>query len=317
MELWKDSQVDKMAKKKAEETCVRICLLVRLLPPLSVSDQFDNLFEILATHSDHGKVVRVVPEEGNPMPTLVVEKEGSNALAGSLDRGEETVYCLKLAEALVKLCFMPGFTMHDSQTAVSTLWTGTKVKSPTQRMSELRMVVMECMLTSLYLGETMAKRTKVNYFLQYYCTYELANYWWSRRIIYSLLNLGLNIRENGYLPYVSHLYIQDNQARSSVLALNLLALLITREHKIDHVSIAFGSDKLLDMTTLAVINLAAEGEREKLSINSFRTDYLTKFVSTIEDEMLMDTWLTSLYNNVRNPLDSSNTILPMSMKKVR
>ena len=94
-------------------------------------------------------------------------------------------------------------------------------------------------------------------------------------------------------------------------------MLITREHKIDHVSAAFESDSFLNIMAVSVYDMAQDDDKAKLTINSFRIDYLTKFVSMIEDDNTIDTWINALYNNVRNPLDSSNTILPLSMKKVR
>lgn len=306
-----------MTIKKADETRVRLSLLVRYLPPLAHSLQNQKLFHKLAASSGNGKIVKVVLQEYGVIPELHVEKEAGDALADSSSREDRTVYGAKLAEAIAKLSFMPGFTIHDNTNISHVLWAGTKVKGPTGKMSEQRMLIMECMLTALYLGEIMAKVSNVNHFLQFFCTYELANPLWSRRLIFSLFNLGLKIRENGYLPYVSHLYIQDNETRSSVLALSLLALLITREHKIDHVSAAFESDSFLNIMAVSVYDMAQDDDKAKLTINSFRIDYLTKFVSMIEDDNTIDTWINALYNNVRNPLDSSNTILPLSMKKVR
>lgn len=255
-------------------------------------------------------------DEEKSFPKTIVESGRSEAGGFHNSREERTVYGLRLIEAMIRLFFMPGFTISDDKHTEQSLWAGTKTKAPTAKVIEQRMILMEALIAVIYCGEVMGRSNLVNPFIFYMSAYETVKSNWTQRLILSLINTGLKVKENGYLPYVSHLYIQENETRSSVLSLSLLAALTTREHKIDAVSQALDVDPFMNLIAASLGDQSSLTGGQLPSLYSMKIDHLTKYLTLFDDVHSLTIWLSSLYQNIRNPLDYSNTILPGSMKKV-
>lgn len=289
---------------------------MRLLPALISSTRSEEFFKLITTHSGKDKVVNVSINKQTGFPCSVVETNRLENSGIQSNREERTVYATKLIEAVTKLLFMPGFTVYDDKYTESSLWAGVMVKAATKKMAEQRILALEALTAVIYCGEYFSKYTLINPFILYLSGLNLAKSMWDRRLILTLLNTGLKIRENGYLPYVSHLYLQENETRSSVLALSLLSILITREHKIDQVVQALETNEYVQLIVATIGEEITISGKEFPSIDEVIIDHLTKYISLYDEVGAITPWLQSLYSNIRNPLDYSNTILPGSMKKV-
>lgn len=289
---------------------------MRLLPVLVGTRKGPEFLKCLTTQSGKNRTVSTVFDEEKGFPKTIVE---SGRLEGSRpqnNREERTVYGARLIEALTKLFFMPGFCVLDDKASDTCLWAGSKTKTPPGNIAEQRMLVMETLMAVVYYGEILGRETLVNPFVLYLSAFQLAREEWAKRFILSLINTGLKIKENGMIPYVSHMYIQETETRTSVLTLSLLSILITREHKIDAIGQALEKDHFTNLIIAAIGEEISVGTGNLPTIDDLKIDHLTKYISLFDDVHTLTVWLTSLYSNIRNPLDYSNTILPLSMKKV-
>ena len=76
----------------------------------------------------------------------------------------------------------------------------------------------------------------------------------------SLINSGLRIKENGYIPYVSHMYGQENEYRLSVLSLNILNRLLIRQHRSLNLKKLLQKDGLGNLVILSAIEESQKGQ---------------------------------------------------------
>jgi hypothetical protein len=179
-----------------------------------------------------------------------------------------------------------------------------------------RLVVLEGFLTAAYLSKFLVRGSKLDYFHIYLSFKTNLDGLFTGEVIQSLLNIGLRIKENGYLPYVSLLYLQELETRMSVIALNILSLLVTREHYIDRVKTQILHDPLMNLMILNIMNEKEKGEIDQVR-EVCRRDNLAFYLVMSTEIFNVNIRLTGLYNLVRNPYECENTLLKGSMKRVR
>lgn len=177
--------------------------------------------------------------------------------------------------------------------------------------------MLEALAAALIVGRVLSGAAGIDYFLFFLSAQEVVRPGWVPAFCLSLLNTGLKIRENGMLPYVSHLYSQENETRASLLSLDILGLCLTREHRINQVKCFLDNDGLAFLFLTAVLE-----DRQSTGVNLdqtqlFKIDYFGKWAMEHEEPINLAQWAAALYTNIRNPYDTANTLLPMSMKKSR
>lgn len=60
----------------------------------------------------------------------------------------------------------------------------------------------------------------------------------------------------------------------------------------------------------------AGAQLSDIQVESLTVDHLTKFIVSFDDMFIIKSWMVALMQNIRNPHDTANTLLPGSMKKV-
>ena len=177
-----------------------------------------------------------------------------------------------------------------------------------------RLPLLESFCTCLYVSKFLQLTLKVDYFKLTLSSQEMARSGWVGSFLKSLLNTGLNFKENGIMPYMSHLYLQETSSRLSILCLNVLGLVATREHEMASRAAWFQSP--IFFMFYQVFQKRIPNENKEARMKEIYLDHLSKYIFEFDTTFYMTQWLETLCAHIRNPYDSGNTILPGSMKKV-
>lgn len=177
-----------------------------------------------------------------------------------------------------------------------------------------RLLLLESICTCLYVSKFFQLSLKVDYFKVMLSSQEVAQPGWVGNFLKSLLNTGLNFRENGIVPYMSHLYLQETSSRLSILCLNILGLVTTREHEMASRAV-WPQSPVFFMFYQAFLK-RIPNDRKEIRMREVYIDHLSKYLFEFDTTFYMNMWLETLCAHIRNPYDSGNTILPGSMKRV-
>ena len=162
----------------------------------------------------------------------------------------------------------------------------------------------------------MMKDHGINFFRLYLSMHHTLDEGFIPNIIKSLMNTSIYYKDNGLLPYTGYLYGQETDSRASTICLNILNILITREHEIAN-TMNWSSNKVYRIVYESIRDRLLDSSKQPPDgMNIYSIDYISKYIKEYDTAYYLTMWIDGLYKNIRNPYDSENTILPGSMKKV-